>query len=61
MSGSFVYVKVSGDPAKAIGEGYTALFEYIGKHALRLKSPAGIQISTFEGNVVHTEIYLELE
>ncbi len=60
LKGSFLYTKVSGDPTQAIGDGYAALFEYIGQHSLQLRSNAGIQIVTFEKGIVQTEIYLEL-
>ena len=60
LSGNFLYVKVKGEPMKAIYEGYGALFSYIEKKNVQLKSPAGYQVSTFENGEITTEIYLEL-
>ncbi|AYB31612.1 AraC family transcriptional regulator [Chryseolinea soli] len=60
LAGSFLYTIVSGDPTQTIGEGYAALFEYVGRHAIKLKSNAGIQIVTLENGMAQTEIYLEL-
>lgn len=60
LSGNYLYVKVSGDPLKSIYEGYGALFAYIQENNIILKSPAGYQVSTFENEVITTEIYMEL-
>ena len=41
---------------KAIYEGYDALFNYIAENNVKLKSPAGYQVSTIDNGNIVTEI-----
>ena len=41
LSGKYLYVRVKGDPMQSIYKGYEALFNYISKNNIQLKSPAG--------------------
>jgi hypothetical protein len=59
ISGSCLYIKVSGDPVKSIYEGYSAIFNYIRENNIVLKSTAGYQVSTFENGIITTEIYMQ--
>jgi hypothetical protein len=62
ICGDYLYVKVAGeDVMKAIYDGYNALFTHLQQKNLKLKSPAGYQISTFNDGNITTEIYLELD
>jgi DNA gyrase inhibitor GyrI len=60
LQGNYLHVKVTGEPMKAIYDGYGALFSYIQANNVTLKSPAGYQVSTFENGSITTEIYMEL-
>ncbi len=59
LKGNFLYVKATGDIMKAIYEGYDALFNYIAENNVKLKSPAGYQVSTIDNGNIVTEIYME--
>jgi hypothetical protein len=60
VKGKFLQVNVKGDPSISIMEGYGILFKYIQENRIRLKSPAGYQVSTFENGEVSTEILMEI-
>jgi len=60
LQGNYLYVRATGEPMKAIYEGYGALFSYIQAKSLTLESPAGYQVSTFENGGITTEIYMEI-
>jgi hypothetical protein len=60
LRGKHLHTQVSGDPAKIIFDGYSALFGHIQEKGIALKSNAGYQISTFENNVVTIDIYMEI-
>jgi DNA gyrase inhibitor GyrI len=59
VKGKFLYTKVSGS-IESIYKGYEALFMHIATNNIQLKSNAGYQVSTFDGNIMLTEIYMEL-
>lgn len=58
--GQFLYTKVTGDPMKALMDGYGALFSHIQENGVRLKSNAGYQACTFNNGEITTEIYMEI-
>ena len=60
LKGSYLYVKATGDIMTSIHEGYGALFSHISEHNVKLKSPAGYQVTTFENGTMTTEIYMAL-
>jgi hypothetical protein len=45
---------------KSIYDGYGALFTHIQQNNIKLESPTGYQISTFENGTVITEIYMKM-
>ena len=61
ISGKCVYTKVSGDPVRSLYEGYNAVFGFIQKNKIELKSSEGYQVSTFENGVITTEIYMRIK
>lgn len=60
LKGTFLHVRVQGDPMKSVFEGYSALFDHIKRNDVILRSNAGHQIAAFEDNIVTTDIYMEL-
>jgi len=60
LEGTFLQVRVQGDPTKTIFEGYGSLFNHIAENNVKVKSNAGYQITSLENGVITTEILMQI-